>query len=78
MADLPFLKNKNKKMNTGGGSSPAIQRTPDQSSDEALMAHIGSELMDSISRKDIKSLRAALEALVHMIQEQDKENDAAE
>lgn len=75
MADLPFLKNKNKKQRAGGGSSPTIERTPDQTSDESLKAHIGSELMDAMSRKDITALRSALEALVHMIQDQDEVQD---
>ncbi len=70
---IPFLKKKNQ-----GGGGPPIEETreSDQSSNEALLEHIGSEILEAINSRDIKSLRAALEALCHMIREQDEEQDA--
>lgn len=71
--EIPFLKNKNK--NQGGGVMQ-VSGPSDNSSDDALLDSIGQEFLDAISRKDIKALRAALEALITMIQDQDKEQDA--
>lgn len=68
---LPFLKDK---INQGGGTALIEkEREADQSSQEKLLEGIGSELMEAISRKDIKALRSALEAICHLIKEQDKD-----
>lgn len=62
--ELPFLKNKN---DMGGGT--AVTRPADETSDEALTKHITEELMTSISKKDFKGIRQALQALVSIIKD---------
>lgn len=69
--ELPFLKKKNK-YNQGSASTP-IERTPDEDSGEALTKHITDELITAIEKKDIKSLREALSALVSQIKDQDNQ-----
>lgn len=70
--ELPFLKNKNKQ---GGGSGTAIVevRTSDSTSDQTLLEHIADELLTAIEKKDIKSLRESLQALVLSIKDKDQE-----
>lgn len=63
--EIPFLKSK--KNQQGGG----IIRESDQSNDQAILEHIGHELMTSLHKKDIKAIRDALEALVLMIKQED-------
>lgn len=69
--ELPFLKKKNR-MNQGGSTGGSeITRTPDEAGDEALTKHIVEELMTAISKKDIKTLRDALQAIVMTIRSKD-------
>jgi effector-binding domain-containing protein len=63
--ELPFLKKKNK-FNSGSASAP-VERQPDESSDKALIKHITDELITAIHKKDIQTLRHALQALVSQI-----------
>ncbi len=72
MADLPFLKNKNK--NQGGGSV-VVAKTMDHTDDEAIIDGVAQEFLDAVHKKDIKSLRAALHALVQYIQTEDQMQD---
>lgn len=64
--ELPFLKNKNKQ-----GSAMVAVRLPDDDSSSSVLNHAAEELMASIHRKDVKSIREALEAICLMIKDQD-------
>jgi hypothetical protein len=68
--DLPFLVSKKKK---AGASGPVQSRESDQTNTETLKHMILEELLDAVSKKDIKSMRDALKALVTMIRDADKE-----
>lgn len=65
MADLPFLKNKNKKRD---GVVVAAGTSEDSSKD--LLPHIADELLQAIDKKDLKAIRAAVKALVLMIRDE--------
>jgi hypothetical protein len=71
MSNLPFLDKDKKSM----GAGTAQVRDPDQSNDEMLIEHVGSELMEAINRKDIKAMRDSIHALANMIKEQDMNNE---
>ncbi len=60
MSDLPFLK---KKINQQGGGGP-IEVTAHTKDSNTLLEHIADELLTAIEKKDIKSLREALQALI--------------
>lgn len=64
MADLPFLKNKNKKKD--GVPVIGASHTTD------LTEHVTDELMQALDRKDIKAIREALKALVLMTKDEDQ------
>lgn len=74
MAELPFLKNKNKKL---GGSAMATVRakTSDHMDETELLNQVASELIDAIQKKDHAGVVEALRALMAGIQEQDKIQD---
>jgi hypothetical protein len=72
MADLPFLKNKFKKQ---GGGSVIVAKTMDKTDEESIIDGVAQEFLDAVHKKDIKSLRAALHALVQYIQTQDEIQD---
>lgn len=69
--ELPFLKNKNRH-NLGSNSAP-VERTPDESGDQAIIKHITEEFMTAVSKKDIQTLRSALHALITTIKSQDNQ-----
>ena len=76
--ELPYLKNKNK---DGGGGPTMVKHadtTGDTMSDDELMDHVAQEMIDAIGKKDVKSFRAALHALVNHIQDMDKMQDEGE
>ncbi len=66
--ELPFLKNKNK---GGSGTAMVEVRLPDEDSSNALISHAAEELMTAIHKKDIKSIREALEAICLMINDKE-------
>jgi hypothetical protein len=68
--EIPFLKNKSKNM---GGGSIEVQRPSDKSNTQTLLEHIADELIEAINKKDIKSFREALKALVLTITEDQDE-----
>ncbi len=67
--ELPFLKNKNK---NGSGTGMVSVRTPDEDSSNSVLNHAAEELMTAIHKKDIKSIREALEAICLMINDKDQ------
>lgn len=70
--ELPFLKNKNRH-NLGSNSVP-IERTPDESGDDAIMKHITSEFITATKKGDLQTLIEALKALVITIRSKDASN----
>lgn len=48
-------------------------RTPDEDSSSAVLTHAAEELMDALHRKDVKSIREALEAICLMIKDRDEQ-----
>lgn len=58
--EIPFLKNKNKLL---GSNTQEVHRKSEET-DENLLNHISDELFEAIERKDLKSLRESLTALV--------------
>ena len=74
MADLPFLKNKNK---AGGGASGPIERESDATHPDKLIEMVADELLSAFERKNHAGFMEALRALVLMIQDEDREQDAA-
>lgn len=64
--ELPFLKNKQNAGVSVGSAGPD------------LMDSVADELFQAIEKKDIKSFRQALEALVLHIQDEDAAQDASE
>lgn len=70
---LPFLK---KRSDQGGGQPPIEITRPHDDGSSDLTSQVVDELIEAVDKKDIKSMRQALQALVLMIQDQDKEQDA--
>lgn len=68
MADLPFLKNKNKKRDGATIIGP-------QEDGSDLLHKVTDELIEAIDKKDLKSTREALRALVLIIKEEDRAAD---
>jgi hypothetical protein len=73
--EIPFLKNKHKKNDGGGGPIPTQHVSPDGKSDSALMDDVAQELLSAIEKKDVRALRQSLEALVLHIQDADAMSD---
>lgn len=63
--ELPFLKKKN---NLGSVIVEEV-RDSDKSSDDMLLESISQELLDAIHKKDIKSIKEALRAILEMMKE---------
>lgn len=74
MADLPFLRNKNKY--AGGGGPIEMEREPDGDTD--LSDHIVDEFLEAIETKNKALLKDALKALVFHIQDEDAKQDAGD
>lgn len=69
MADLPFLKKKNKNRD----ATVVIDHDPDGVTN--LDHHVTDELIEAIHKKDFKSIKEALKALVLIMQDEDKDQD---
>lgn len=71
---LPFLKNKRE----GGASMDvdAIERDSDGEESFEMLDAITDDLMDAITKKDKKLLKATLEALVEHMREEDTIQDS--
>ncbi len=66
MGILPFLKNKNE---GGASASEAVERKPDQSSDEYDMLEAAAdELIAAVHAKDTKAVCAALRSAFQMLE----------
>lgn len=68
---LPFLKDK--RQDGGGGQTNTIVRESDNTMSQHLLESVTNELIEAITKNDIKGMRQALQALVLMIQDKDKE-----
>ena len=65
---IPFLKKKNQQ---GGGSSPIeVTRESDSMSPDSLKESVAEELMSGIHKKDFKTIKDAMRALVSMLKEE--------
>jgi hypothetical protein len=67
--ELPFLKRKDQ---GAGGPTVIKHRDPDQTTSETLMHSVLEELIEALTKKDIKTIRQSLQALVLMITDKDK------
>lgn len=67
MAELPFLKNKNK--NSGGGGP--IKRDSESASPAKLIDSAASEFLDALIKRDRASVIQSLRAFVMMAQSED-------
>lgn len=77
MSELPFLKNKNRKDGRAVGALE-VDRESDSGISQSLLHSVANELMEAAHRKDIGALREALRALVFMIKDQDRMQDASD
>jgi hypothetical protein len=80
MAELPFLKNAQKKNQGGGGPSMSVKAAPthENNMDNDLMDQVVDELFQAIETKNKQLLRQSLEALVLHIQDMDEQQDQEE
>lgn len=69
---LPFLKDKQK--NQGGTGVVTVNHSTEPGPN-TLTDHISQELLTAIEKKDVKSLRDALQALVLMINDKDNQDE---
>lgn len=65
--EIPFLKNKNKQ--GGGGPVKEITRESDVDYSQSLLDRCCEEFVDAVHKKDFKSMRESLHALVSMIKD---------
>lgn len=71
MLKLPFLKNRLPRQETEPMSSKMVHG----SAQDLLEHHVATEMMDAVSRKDIKTFRSSVEALVLSMFDYDGDDD---